>query len=120
VVGLYNAIPAHAMAPTKGFFLPMQPMAYAQRTVHNEVQFKCLVQLWNLESHWNHKSKNKQPVYQIRDGKRVALHAYGIAQLLGEKSKDPVTQINHGLKYIKYRYGNSCQALSWHKRHYWY
>jgi len=98
----------------------MHPMAYAQRLVHNDKQFSCLVKLWNSESNWRPKARNRQPVYQIRDGKRVALHAFGIAQLLGEKSKDPKVQITKGLAYIHSRYSTPCHALNWHNRRHWY
>ena len=95
-------------------------MAYAQKLVPNDRQFSCLVELWNRESHWNYKARNRQPVYQIRNGKRVALHAFGIAQILGEQAKDSHTQIRHGLAYIKARYKTPCGSLSWHFRHGWY
>ena len=94
-------------------------MAYAQKLV-SPYQFECLVDLWNRESKWNPKSRNKVPVYQVRNGKRVALHAIGIAQVLGEKSKDPISQIDNGLRYIESRYDTPCKSLKWHKRHGWY
>ena len=94
-------------------------MAYAQKMVSPH-QFECLRDLWNKESHWNPKSRNKIPVYQVRHGKRVALHAFGIAQVLGEKSKDPLTQIDKGLRYVSSRYETPCHALNWHIRHGWY
>jgi len=97
----------------------MSPMAYAQKLVKPS-QFECLRDLWNSESHWNYKARNKVPVYQIRNGKRVALHAYGIAQLLGEKSRDPFVQVTKGLRYVSSRYSSPCNALNWHKRHGWY
>jgi hypothetical protein len=94
-------------------------MAYAQKLVKPS-QFECLRDLWNKESNWNPKSRNKVPVYQVRNGKRVALHAFGIAQVLGEKSSDPLVQIDTGLRYIVHRYSTPCRALNWHKRHNWY
>jgi len=99
--------------------MKVSPMAYAQKMVSPN-QFECLRDLWNKESHWNPKSRNKVPVYQVRNGKRVPLHAFGIAQLLGEKSKDPLTQIDKGLLYVFNRYSTPCHALNWHKRHGWY
>ena len=59
-------------------------------------------------------------MYQIRKGKRVALHAFGIAQVLGEKSKIPTVQVERGLKYIESRYGTPCKSLNWHYRNNWY
>jgi hypothetical protein len=118
LVGLCNISPAQAFAPSK-HELKLSPMAYAQKLVSPH-QFECLVDLWNRESNWNPKSRNKVPVYQVRNGKRVALHAYGIAQVLGEKSKDPLSQIDKGLRYIVSRYDTPCKSLKWHKRHGWY
>ena len=100
--------------------MKLSPMAYAKKVVHNPTQFSCLKELWTRESHWNFLARNKQPVYQIRDGKRVALHAFGIAQLLGEKSHDPRVQIDKGLRYISHRYSSPCHALNWHNRRNWY
>lgn len=94
-------------------------MKYAKMQLA-EPQFACLKQLWTKESHWNSKARNEVPVYQVRNGKRVALHAYGIAQLLGETSKDPIAQVNKGLRYITHRYSTPCRAMNWHKRHNWY
>ena len=87
---------------------------------NSKVQFGCLVKLWNRESHWNFKALNTTPVYQVKKGKRVALHAFGIAQVLGEKSKKPMVQIEHGIGYITARYSTPCQSLNFHLRHGWY
>jgi hypothetical protein len=117
MVGLFSAPTAQAKAPT----FHMSAIAFAKQSVRDTIQFKCLVKLWTRESRWNYLAKNKVPVYQIRDGKRVALHAFGIAQLLGETSQIPYIQIQNGLKYLKRRYGNSpCRALHFHLRHNWY
>lgn len=99
----------------------MQPMAFAEYKVKalgwSTKQMTCLSQLWNRESHWNPLSRNSTPVYQFRNGKRVALHAQGVAQLLGEKSFIPSVQVTHGLTYIKSRYGSPCNAWSfWQSR----
>lgn len=68
----------------------------------------CLKNLWTKESHWNHKANNKHST------------AYGIGQLLNEKSKDYVVQINNGLRYIEHRYGNPCNAWKFWQKRYWY
>jgi len=119
LVGLFSSATAQASAPSFNTF-KMAPKVFAKQIVHDPVQFKCLVKLWTFESNWNPKSKNRVPVYQIRKGKRVALHAFGIAQLLGETSKTPYIQIQKGLRYIASRYSNPCGALHWHLRHHWY
>jgi hypothetical protein len=74
----------------------------------------CLVTLWTRESRFDHHARP-------RDNKgRVLSSAYGIAQLLGEKSTDPREQILKGLIYISSRYNTPCRAKSWHDRHNWY
>jgi hypothetical protein len=80
-------------------------------------QFRCLVKLWNFESHWNHRAHNR------RSG------AHGIPQALpGSKMRsagpdwrtNPVTQISWGLRYIKKRYSTPCGALTSFYRRGWY
>ncbi len=80
-------------------------------------QFRCLVKLWNFESHWNHRAHNR------RSG------AHGIPQALpGSKMRsagsdwrtNPVTQIAWGLSYVKKRYATPCGALTHYYRHGWY
>ena len=75
----------------------------------NARQLSCLNSLWEGESHWNFKARNR------RSG------ATGIAQALpGSKMSiisadwrtNPVTQIRWGLRYIKIRYGTPCKALA--------
>jgi hypothetical protein len=71
-------------------------------------EFYCVSDLWYLESRWNYKAKNPKS------------SAYGIPQLLNLKSKDPFYQIDQGLKYIKHKHGNGCNALAFHKKRGWY
>ncbi len=69
----------------------------------------CLVTLWTRESRFDHLAKNQR-----------GSSAYGIAQLLRERSGDPELQILHGLRYIEHRYrGSACRALRHHARG-WY
>ena len=77
---------------------------YAHMMVGSDKQYRCLVELWDRESHWNPKADNPKS------------SAYGIPQLLKMKSTNPYRQIELGLKYITKRYGNSCIALARHKR----
>jgi len=72
-------------------------------------QAKCLVKLWTLESRFDHLAKNSK-----------GSSAYGIAQLLKEKSKEPAIQILRGLRYIEHRYDNPCRAYRAHLRKGWY
>jgi len=80
---------------------------YAHIKVGNDKQYRCLVSLWTLESHWNSKAKNKRS------------SAYGIPQLLKMKETNPYKQIDLGLKYIYHHRlykGDICKALAIHKR----
>lgn len=71
-------------------------------------QAKCLNALWGKESAWNRHADN--PIST----------AFGIAQMLGEKSRNPVKQINNGLRYIEHRYGTPCNAWKFWQRNKWY
>lgn len=71
---------------------------------HNFKEFYCLDTLWFKESRWLPTAKSKTS------------SAYGIPQLLKLKSKDPFIQIDLGLKYIKHRHINACNALAFHNR----
>ncbi len=95
----------------------MNPRSYARRATRSAVEFGCLVRLWTRESNWNPRSRNHTPVWQGG----VPKHAFGIAQLVGEKATDARTQIDHGLAYIRDRYPlGACQALSFSDRHGYY
>jgi len=75
---------------------------------NNFTEFYCLSDLWYKESRWNYKAKNPKS------------SAYGIPQLLNLKSKDPIYQIDQGLKYIKHRHKTACNALAFHRKKGWY
>lgn len=80
-------------------------------------QWACLKSLWTKESNWRPKAQNKTPVTQIRDGKRVRLHAGGIPQILGLSPTLPAPQqIRRGMDYIESRYGSPCNAWSFWKK----
>lgn len=68
----------------------------------------CIYKLFTKESRFDHFAKNKHST------------AFGIGQVLGEKSKSPEIQILHAYKYIKSRYGTPCRAWSHHQRRNWY
>jgi len=126
-VGIGFTAPAEANAPLAQL-VPRTPEAaqkYAQKVIKNEswgtTQWKCLKSLWTAESNWRPDAFNKTPVYQVRNGKRVKLHAGGIPQKL---NLDPNTsveyQIREGLEYIKSRYSTPCKAWQWHTLKNWY
>ena len=71
-------------------------------------QFPCLAKLWGKESAWNHLADNPHST------------AFGIAQMLGEKSLLISVQIDRGLRYIEHRYGKPCVAWQFWQRNNWY
>jgi hypothetical protein len=76
---------------------------------YNFEQFYCLDEIVYKESRWNYKAKNPKS------------SASGLFQILKSKEKDPVKQIDQGLKYINHRYnGCACTALAHHKAKGWY
>ena len=77
---------------------------YAHMKLLDDKQYRCLVTLWRLESNWSPTAKNKKS------------SASGIPQLLKMTETNPYKQIDLGLKYISYRYGNPCKALDHHKK----
>ena len=82
---------------------------YAHLRIIDDPNYRCVVDLWELESKWNPKAKNKKS------------SAYGIPQILGLKETNPFKQIDHGLRYLDARYsGDGCKALAYHKKHGWY
>ena len=84
-------------------------VSYARALGYNQQQIRCLVTLWTRESRFDHLADNKRST------------AYGIAQLLGERSGKPELQILHGLRYLGHRYGKSaCRALQHSDRKGWY
>ena len=77
---------------------------YSHMKLGNDKSYRCLVTLWRLESNWSYTAKNKKS------------SAFGIPQLLKMTETNPYKQIDLGLKYISYRYGNPCKALDHHKK----
>jgi hypothetical protein len=69
---------------------------------------KCVRLIFTKESRFDHLAKNQQ-----------GSSAYGIAQMLGEKSTDPATQILRAFHYIEQRYGTPCAAWRHHRKG-WY
>lgn len=82
--------------------------AYAGWGWRNQ-QWTCINKLFTAESRFDHLAKNQK-----------GSSAFGIAQVLKEKSKDPAIQLLHAYKYIEIRYGNPCSAWSHHVRRNWY
>lgn len=101
---------APAYTPSAGSAAEYQRMAWdlmAQYGWQNQVQYSCLVDLWDRESSWN------------PDAEEPTSGAYGIPQSLpadkmamfgSDYLTDPTTQIKWGLWYIKAVYGDPCNA----------
>ena len=116
--GLTIIYPAEAYAPKAELIQVHQAIALSQPKIYAKIkmadyrwgktQSKCLNALWGKESAWNHQADN--PIST----------AFGIAQMLGEKSTSPMVQINNGLRYIKHRYGTPCKAWQFWQRNKWY
>lgn len=71
-------------------------------------QRACVHLIFMKESRYDHLAKNQQ-----------GSSAYGIAQMLGEKSTDPAVQILRAFHYIEHRYGTPCRAWKHHRKG-WY
>jgi hypothetical protein len=70
---------------------------------------QCIHKLFTKESRFDHLAKNQQ-----------GSSAYGIGQVLKEKSSDPAIQLLRAYKYIEHRYGTPCRAWNHHLRRNWY
>jgi hypothetical protein len=106
--GIVMSIILTAITPTANAYDPNTELykLYTHMKLGNDKQYRCIVILWRLESHWNYKARNKDS------------SARGIPQLLKLTETDPYKQIDLGLKYINRRYdGDGCKALAYHKKH---
>jgi hypothetical protein len=71
-------------------------------------QQDCIMKLFTKESRFDHLADNPEST------------AFGIGQVLSEKSKDPAIQILRAYKYIEHRYTEPCRAWNHHLRKNWY
>ena len=84
-------------------------IGYLRALGYNAQQRTCAITLWTRESRLDHLADNKRS------------SAYGIAQLLGEKSSRADLQILHGVRYVEHRYEKSfCRAKNHSDRRGWY
>lgn len=72
-------------------------------------QQQCVYNIFMRESRFDHLAKNQE-----------GSTAYGIGQMLNERSSNPTIQILHAYKYIKHRYTTPCNAYNHHLRRNWY
>ena len=77
-------------------------------------QWRCLESLWTRESRFDNYAKPLDHIGRARSS------AFGIAQHLGETSRDPATQILRGLRYIDHRFDTPCRANAFQRRHNYY
>lgn len=71
-------------------------------------QWTCIDKIFKKESKYDQFADNKTST------------AYGIGQMLGEKSDEPAVQLTRSYNYIKYRYGTPCVAYKFHLRRNYY
>jgi hypothetical protein len=84
-------------------------LQYSKALGYTQRERACLITLWTGESRLDHLADNPRS------------SAYGIAQLLRERSSEPELQVLHGIRYIGKRYsGSACRALSFHSKRGWY
>ncbi|MDR1428307.1 MAG: ubiquitin-like domain-containing protein [Bifidobacteriaceae bacterium] len=106
------SIPNVSVAVTAG-----SAKAIARDLVPQDDQFKCLVALWDRESHWNTTAANK---YSGAYGIPQALPGSKMASAGDDWRTNPKTQIKWGLGYIKGRYDTPCGAWSAFQSKGWY
>ena len=90
-------------------------ISFAKALGYDRNQINCLITLWTRESRFDHLARPRDASGKPRSS------AFGIAQLLRERSGEPELQILHGLRYLSHRYGGSaCRALGHSDRRGWY
>jgi len=90
-------------------------VSYLKALGYNEQQRECALTLWTRESRFDHLARPRNASGKPRSS------AFGIAQLLGERSGEPELQILHAIRYVEHRYGGSfCSSLRHSDRKGWY
>ena len=74
-----------------------------------KTQWQCADKIFMKESRYDQYAKNQH-----------GSTAFGIGQVLSEKSTVPAIQIARAYKYIEARYGSPCRAYNVHKIRNWY
>jgi len=97
------------------------PRTYARLLVQQRgwslSQFSCLNLLWNRESGWNLRARNRSSgAYGIPQ----ALPGSKMATIAADWRTNPITQIKWGLNYIAERYGSPCGAWGHSQSFGWY
>ena len=90
-------------------------VSYLNALGYNDNQINCAVALWTRESRFDHLARPRNS-----QGKPTS-SAFGIAQLLRERSGEPELQILHAVRYVEHRYrGSFCGAKRHSDRVGWY
>jgi hypothetical protein len=98
----------HTAQPQPSRSRPAGVRGYALAKV-GPTQFACLDRLWTAESRWDPTADNPTS------------SAYGIPQLLGlSRALTPRQQVDAGLRYVHFRYGNACAAWGHWQQRRWY
>jgi len=110
--------PSSDSVPRAANNTPQQNKEIARYLMHSEYarwedgsQFQCLDRLWQAESHWNHRARNKRTgacgVPQAYPCNKMSAFGktYGV-----DHRRNPWPQIAWGLQYIDERYGTPCAA----------
>ena len=106
VIGITLFLPVEQVSNAQ--LMPLKTAKQYAKEQMDSKQYSCLKKLWGKESAWNHLADNPDST------------AYGIPQILGLKTKDPLKQVDLGIKYIKHRYKTPCKAWAFHIKHKWY
>lgn len=103
-------VTAPTYAPSTGSPAYYQHMAWglmAKYGWQNQVQYSCLVDLWDRESGWNpYAEEPTSGAYGIPQ----SLPASKMSMFGSDYRTDPKTQIEWGLYYIQTTYGDPCNA----------
>jgi hypothetical protein len=107
VIGITLFLPVEQVSNAQ--LVPIQSAKQYAKSQVSGKEYSCLSKLWGKESAWNHKADNPHST------------AYGIPQILGMKERDPIKQVDLGLKYIRHRHNTPCQAWkTWKRNGGWY
>ena len=90
--------------------IKMTPKQYAYYSLKDIKQYKCITSLYGKESAWNYKAYNRTSgAVGIPQGKSIYL-----------LTANPIEQVEWGLRYIKHRYSNPCNAWAHWKAYGWH